>query len=260
MTPDFMAPGIWALTQANVVVWVLVLVRMSGLLAVFPGLGQETMPIQLRVALALLLAIVIAPVIPRPSALPLGVMDLAELILTEFAAGLLMGLLVAWIYDAVAFAGQLMDTQMGFAFVQLVDPASSQPASVSGALLLQVTLVFIFISGLHHQMILALVESYRILPIGKALPDHTGLVVALMGQMLVRGLQLAFPILITAFFVDVLEGVAAKIMPQLQLIQLSFPIKIAVGVTMLALLLREFAGWLGPLLQQAPRAALRMLS
>jgi len=49
-------------------------------------------------------------------------------------------------------------------------------------------------------------------------------------------------------------------MPQLQLMQLMFPVKIAVGLAVLAIVLREFPGWLGPLLADIPRTALRLLS
>jgi flagellar biosynthetic protein FliR len=167
---------------------------------------------------------------------------------------------VALVIDTVAFAGQLMDTQMGYAFVQFLDPVSAHPVSVSGALLTQLTMIFILVSGLYHQMILALVESYRILPIGQGLPLHPLALVAQMGLIMVRGFQLAFPVILTLFLIDVMEGISGKYMPQLQLIQLSFPIKIGVGLTVLGILLREFSAWIRPMLEDVPRTALRFLS
>ena len=65
--------------------------------------------------------------------------------------------------------------------------------------------------------------------------------------------------MLTLFFIDVLEGISARFMPQLQLIQLSFPIKIAVGLGMLGVVLREFSAWLLPLIEAVPREALRLL-
>jgi flagellar biosynthesis protein FliR len=112
---------------------------------------------------------------------------------------------------------------------------------------------------MHHQMIRALVESYRILPMGQGLPLKPLALVAQMGLIMLRGFQLAFPVMLTLFLIDVMEGVSGKFMPQLQLIQLSFPIKIAVGLTVLGAALREFSAWLVPLLDEVPRIALRML-
>jgi len=253
-------PATWAFTQVRVLIWMLTLVRMTGLLAAMPGFGQTRTPLLIRVALVVLMSLVLAPVVPAPKALPDGIYQLSVIMLTELAAGLLLGLCVAIVIDTVAFAGQLMDTQMGFSFVQFLDPVSAHPASVSGALLTQVTMIFILVSGLHHQMILALVESYRILPIGQGLPLKPLALVVQVGLILVRGFQLAFPVMLTLFLIDVMEGISGKFMPQLQLIQLSFPIKIAVGLTVLGIMLRELSAWMRPLLENVPRLALRFLA
>lgn len=252
-------PALWTLTQGKVMLWILVLTRLTGLMATFPGLGQERIPITIRASIAILISMVITPVILVPSQLPTGMWGLVSVMAIELAAGLLLGVLVSWIVDAVSFAGQLMDFQMGFSFVQFIDPATSHSVSISGSILGQLVVLFLFISNLHHHMILGLVESFRILPIGQGLSGNPLGIVAMLGQLMVRGLQLALPIMIALFFVDVIEGISAKFMPQLQLIQLSFPLKISVGLIMLGFIIREFPAWIEPLLESAPREALRLL-
>ncbi len=259
MPPTLGNPALWALAQGKVLMGLLVVVRITGLMATLPGLGQERIPVEIRAAIAILLAVIIAPVVPSPREFPSDMWQLLALMVMELAAGLLLGLFVAWIVEAVSFAGHLMDIQMGFSFVQFLDPASARPTSISGSILTQLTLLFILVSGLHHQMILALVESYRIVPIGSGMPGNPLQIVSMVGLLLARGLQLAFPVMLTLFFVDALEGICARFMPQLQLMQLSFPLKIAVGLTMLGVLLREFSAWLLPILEAAPREALRFL-
>ena len=252
-------PAFWTWTQGKALLWVLVLTRVTGLLATLPGLGQDRIPVTIRAALAMLTALILAPVVPAPAQIPDGMWGMTGIVATELAAGLLMGVLVAWIVDAVHFAGQLMDFQMGFSFAQFLDPATAQTTSISGAILSQLVILFLFISNLHHVMILGLVESFRILPIGGALPGDPLGVVTMVGQLLARGLQLALPIMIALFFVDVIEGISAKFMPQLQLIQLAFPLKISVGLAILGFTLREFPAWIEPLLEAAPREALKLL-
>jgi flagellar biosynthetic protein FliR len=252
-------PALWSFTEARVLVYMLTLVRLTGLLATMPGFGQARVMLQVRVALVLLLSMIIAPAVPPPQVPVASMWDLTAVMTTELAAGLLMGLVVSWIVDMTSFAGQIMDTQMGFSFVQFLDPVSAHPVAISGALLNQLVMVLILVSGLHHQMIRALVESYRILPIGQAIPLDPHRVVVMMGQILVRGFQLAFPVTFTLFLVDFIAGIAGKFMPQLHLITLTFPLKIAIGMTLLGILLREFSPWIGPLLEGAPREALRLL-
>jgi flagellar biosynthetic protein FliR len=258
--PTFLSnPALWTLTQGKVMLWILVLTRLTGLMATFPGLGQERIPVIVRASIAILIAMVLTPVIPAPAQLPSGLWALVGVMAIELAAGLLLGVLISWIVDAVVFAGQLMDFQMGFSFVQFIDPATSHSVSISGSILSQLVLLFLFISNLHHLMILGLVESFRILPIGQGLTGNPLGVVALLGQLMGRGLQLALPIMIALFFVDVIEGISAKFMPQLQLIQLAFPIKIAIGLVILGFILRELPAWIEPILESAPREALRLL-
>lgn len=259
MTPTLSNPAIWAFTGAKAALWVLVLTRITGLLAAFPLLGSEQMPLQLRAALGALLATVILPVIPVPSMVPSGLPELAGLMASELAIGLLLGTVVAWVLEAVAFAGTLMDTQMGFSFVQFLDPATSQSTSISGSLMMQISALMVFITGLHHQMILALVESYRVAPMGQGVPLQAMGLITLIGQLLVKGFQLAFPVLAVLFLVDVILGISGKFMPQLQLLQLSFPVKIAMGLMILGLVLRELGPWLTPLLEAAPGLALKLL-
>lgn len=259
MTPTLSNPAVWAFSGAQAALWVLVLTRITGLLAAFPMLGSEQMPLMVRAALGALMATVILPVVPVPSAVPSGLPELAGLMASEFAIGLLLGTVVAWILEAVAFAGTLMDTQMGFSFVQFLDPASSQTTSVSGSLLMQVAALLVFITGLHHHMILALVESYRVAPLGQGVPLEVMGLISLLGQLLAKGFQLAFPVLAVLFLMDLVLGISGKFMPQLQLLQLSFPLKIALGMVVLGLLLRQLGPWLVPLLETAPRLALKLL-
>lgn len=253
------SPALWTLTQGRLLVWMLVLVRLSGLLALLPGFGQGRMPMAIKAAFAVLVAMTISPVVPIPPHLPTGMWDMTGLMVSEFAAGLLLGLAVTWIIDCVGFAGHLMDFQMGFAFVQFMDPASGQPVSISGAVLSQMTVIFLFISGLHHQMILALVQSFHVLPIGSGFHGQPLEIVVVVGQIMIKGFQLAFPVLFALFIVDVLEGISGKFMPQLQLIQLSFPIKISVGLGIVGFILREFSSWVEPLFEAAPRLALHLI-
>jgi flagellar biosynthesis protein FliR len=236
MTPTLLNPNVWAFTWVKAVLWVLVLT-----------------------ALAVLLSTVLLPVIPAPAAVPSGIPELVGYMVCELAIGILLGTVVSWILEAVAFAGGLMDMQLGFSFVQLLDPATSQNSSISGSLMLQMAALLVFITGLHHQLILTLVDSYRVAPMGQGLPLQAMGLVTLIGQLLAKGFQLAFPVLAVMFLLDMVLGFSGKFMPQLHLLQLSFPLKISLGMTILGLMLRQLAPWLAPLYESVPRLTLKLL-
>jgi flagellar biosynthetic protein FliR len=259
MTPTLLNSSVWAFTGAKAVLWVLVLTRLTGLLAVFPILGSEQMPLQLRAAVGVLLATVLLPVIPVPAAVPTGLPALMGFMASELAIGILLGTVVSWVLEAVAFAGSLMDMQMGFSFVQFLDPATAQTTSISGSLMGQMAALLVFVTGLHHQLILTLVDSYRVAPMGQGVPLQALGLITLIGQLLTKGFQLAFPVLAVLFLLDLVLGISGKFMPQLQLLQLSFPLKISLGALILGLVLRELGNWLAPLFAVVPKLTLKLL-
>jgi flagellar biosynthetic protein FliR len=252
-------PATWALTSTKVSLWMLVLTRVTGLLAAFPMLSSEQLPLRSRSALAALLAGLLLPAVKGPAQWPTGMWDLVPMMATELAVGVLMGSVVGWVLEAVAFGSQLMDIQMGFSFMQIVDPNSPTPTSVSGAVLGQVALLLVFVLGLHHHFIQALSDSYRVVPVGGGFPLQVGGLVLFTGQILTRGFQLAMPVLVVLLLLDVIQGISGKLMPQLQLLQLAFPLKIALGLGLLGFMLREFPGWIEPIFQRTTRIALELL-
>jgi len=259
MPPSLDSPLVWALAQYNVHLWLLVLIRLSGLMLTLPALGQERIPRVVRVCAAALMTAVVAPVAPLPDALPQTAWGLVGCAACELTTGLILGSVVSWLIEMVGMAGHLLDMQMGFSFAQIVDPGTSQSSAFAGTILIQCTTLFILISGLHHQMIRALVETYRILPIGSAPPVRPMEMISLFGHLLAKGFQLSMPVLLVLMFVNVLEGFAAKFMPQLHIIQLSFPVKIAIGLFVFAFMLQEFGAWLAPTVERMPEWSLRML-
>ncbi len=253
LPPTLTNPATWALTQERVLAWMFVLTRLSGFLSTFPGLGEGRLPAQVRLVFGLMLSVVLAPLVPRPT-IPLeGLLALTFALAMELSVGLMLGMVVAWTLEAVLFAGQLMDTQMGFSFVQLIDPVNAQPSSVSSQLMGQVGLLLLFATGLHHTMILAFIDSYRIMPPGHVPTFQVLPLISLLSQFLVRGLMLAFPVLAVLFLIDLIMGLSGKFMPQLQLLQLGFPIKIGVGLLLLGLALKQLGPWIAPLMETAIR-------
>jgi flagellar biosynthetic protein FliR len=259
LPPSLVNPATWALTQERVLVWMLVLTRLSGFLGVFPGFVESRMPAQVRLALGVLLTTVLAPLVPKPTVPMDSIPAMVWVMALELGVGLLLGTLVAWIMEAIAFGGQLMDTQMGFSFVQLVDPTNAQPSSVSSQLLGQVAILLLFATGLHHTMIFAFVDSYRLVPPGHFPVVQPLAMVGLLSQFLLRGLMLAFPVLAVLFLVDLILGLSGKFMPQLQLLQLGFPLKIGIGLLLLGLALRQLGPWMVPLMEAAVRHLPRLV-
>lgn len=260
MSGAWESPATWATLSAKATTWTLLLSRLSGFMAGLPWLGSEAFPALVRLLVGALLALALMPAVPAAPSLPEGLWGGLAVVATELALGLLLGSGVAWILEAVALAGALMDMQMGFSFAQVLDPTTGQSGSLSGALLSQGAGLLIFTTGLHHAMLLALAESLRLAPLGQGLPLALPALLDTFARLMGQGLRLATPLLAVLFLLDLALALGGKFMPQLQLLQLGFPLKIALGLLVLGGLLRRFDAWLGPLLEAAPREALKLLA
>jgi flagellar biosynthetic protein FliR len=178
------------------------------------------------------------------------------MVLGEAVLGLIMGLCVYFIFAGIQTGGEIMGFQMGFTMMTLADPASGNQASITSNLLHLVTLVvFLALDG-HLHLLRALSGSFALVPpggirIGGAL---TGDILTLSGGMFSLAVKIAAPAIAALFMVELTLALMGRAAPQMNLLTLGFPVKIAVGFfflgimfTTLSLHMEEIIIGLGPM-------------
>lgn len=217
--------------------FLLCLGRTSGLVVAAPPLGGRFVPAPLRALLAVVLALVVFPLVPR-GPVPAGAGAYAVALLAEVAVGVAIGLLATLVFAAAQMAGELLDLETGFAVSGAFDPFLSQPVPVLGNLLnLVMFLVFLGVDG-HHWLIRALVLSFRrIPPAGASLAGAGPVWIDMAGWMLAVALLLALPILGVLFMVTLALSLLARAVPQMNVFFTGLPVKIAAGLLVLAMAL-----------------------
>jgi flagellar biosynthetic protein FliR len=171
-----------------------------------------------------------------------GMTTIVALAVREVLFGLILGLLFQIIFLGVQFAGGLIDYQIGFALVNVVDPYTSTNIPIlAQTKMLLATLIFLMING-HHVLLQGLFESFRLVPLGKVSFQAPLLadIVHFSGRAFAIGLKLAAPVVVTLFITDVCMGIVARTMPQMNVFIVGFPLKIGVGLFVVALSLPVF--------------------
>jgi len=228
------------LAPERVVALVLVLARVVGLAVLAPVLGSRMVPARVRIALVVFLSLAMLPTIAHgSSALPAldSTVELLLAIAVETAIGLLLGLVAQLVFGAVQMAGELAGMQMGLGMASLIDPQSHDRVVVlaqwQGAFAL---LLFLAVDG-HHLLIEAVAESFRRVPPGATgiAAAGFGMAVSFAGQLFVLALKLAAPVLILVLLVNAGLGALGKLVPQLNVMVVGFPINVAAGFFILAL-------------------------
>jgi flagellar biosynthesis protein FliR len=223
----------------------LLLVRCLGTVAVMPLLGGRFVPKRAKLLIGLLLALLLAPTLPSAGGLlPAGDWPLlAGRMAVEMLFGLLLGFVAQLPIWAAQFAGQLIGFQMGFGIVSVLDPDAGGQQSLIAGLQQQVALLLFLVLDGHHMVLGALARSLELLPPGavQLSPQLLDSGISLSAELLRVGLQLGAPVLAALFLSEVGLGVIARTVPQMNIFIVGFPLKIGVGLVMLALALPGFA-------------------
>jgi flagellar biosynthetic protein FliR len=232
-----------------------VLVRFSILFAVLPFVGDRVVPAPVKVLLALAVSIALFPALvatgrvkPVEAAFwgssASGIIGTVAL---EVMVGLLLGFVAKLIFDGISFGANLVGNFMGFASASVFDPHQESQTEVIAQIQTTVAmLIFLALDG-HHLMLRASLDSYRIVGLGRAsFGASVGQrLIQMTGETLRFGIQIAAPVAVAIFSVNITFGVLSKAMPQLNIFMLSFAITSIVGFVVMFLSVPEFQGEVG---------------
>jgi len=221
----------------------LVLGRIAGIFAAIPLFGGKRVPMTIRAAAILAMALVLFPVvrehIPR---MPDDTISLVILIIRETLVGLTLSLLSQIIFAAVSLCGQMIGTQMGLSIASILNPDIGHVTVISNVQDLIATLIFLTL-GIHHVFIRAIVESYSVIPVG-AWHMSDGLIRTLVtatSGLFILAIKLAAPVMVALLAAGVVLGIIARSFPQMNVFMISFPLNIGIGFLVLGLTLMAFS-------------------
>lgn len=221
-----------ALDPVSLVRLALVFARVGGVMVAAPLFGQKSIPVQAKVLLSVLLAVILTGFADGP--LPAHIGHPVGFILAvayEALTGLLIGYAVRFVFWAVEFAGEMIGFQTSLSMAQAFDPmtgAASNPLGriVSWAFML----LFVLLDG-PQEIVVSLARSFAAVPLGGASLAASGpVLLSWTGGFFSTAVRLAMPFLVALFLVDVGLGVFARVVPQADLFSISLPLKLLAGI------------------------------
>lgn len=228
-----------------------VFARALGMAWSAPGVGLRALGWRIRLGLALMLTILIAPVIGSPGRpatiwvdpVEANAIAAARMILAELATGVLIGLMMGLVLAAARLAGEVVSAQAGLSVAGLLVPDGSAGGDAEvdhgglsplGRLYGLLALgVFLAVDG-PLRLVGSLVESYQAVPIGGlAITEAT--VEALFGRVgwaLGLAIRAAAPVALALALAGLAIGLLARATAGLQVLTLSIPVRIVLGVAL----------------------------
>ena len=227
------------------VVFMLAFARVGAMVMLFPALGESTIPVRIKLSIALLLTLIILPLHRQDYHVDMDSMTaILVLMMHEIVIGIVLGATARVTLAALQVAGSIIAQQMGLGFVTAVDPSQGEQGLLIGNFLTMLGVTLLFVTDSHYFVIAALSNSYSIFKPGETLAsgDVAALATHAFAAAFKLGLQLSAPFLVFGLVFNIGLGVLARLMPQMQVYFVGVPLSILAGFLILALVLTAMMG------------------
>jgi flagellar biosynthetic protein FliR len=226
--------------------FMLVFARVGAMVMLLPGLGETNIPVNIKLAIALLLTLIILPLHRDAYHVDMGSLTpLLVLMLHEIVIGIVLGATARVTLSALQVAGAVIAQQMGLGFATSVDPTTQgQQGVLIGNFLTLLGVTLLFATDSHHLVIAALSDSYTIFSPGETMTsgDVAALATRAFAAAFKIGIELSAPFLVFGLVFNVGLGVLARLMPQMQVYFVGVPLSILAGFLIFALVISALMG------------------
>jgi flagellar biosynthesis protein FliR len=225
--------------------FMLVFARIGTMVMLLPGLGEMSVPVRVRLTVALVLSAMFLPL--HRAAYTIDLREFGPVLLMlghELLIGAVLGLTARLTISALQVAGAVVAQQMGLGFVTAVDPTQGQQNVIVGNFLSVLGVTLVFAADLHHLVIAALNDSYRLFAPGAALlvGDIAALITKTIAGAFKIGIQLSAPFLVFGLLFNLGLGILSRLMPQMQVFFVGLPLSILLGFLILLLVISAMMG------------------
>ena len=243
---------------AKLLDFAMVLTRISTFFLVIPVFSWKSIPLRVKVSMTLLMAIFFSMITqPAGRSGQVSVLESILLIANEATYGLALGLVGAGLFSVVRFSGRIVERQMGLAMANIMDPLTGERTQPLASLLEMIFIVLFLSANGHHLFLLVISRSYETFPAGSipTIPVMAAGITQAGSVLLLAGLRLAAPMLAAFLILMVILAVLARIVPEMNILFVSLPLRVGLGLVMVGVFLpfisgfvAEFADWMGKLL------------
>ena len=254
--------GIFDLSPIEYQKFLFVLLRVGALIMFFPIVGSPQVPGRIKVGLILFVSIAVFPVVrATPMHDPKSLFELVVNLFSEITIGLAVAYSARLMFTAVQIAGTVVDFQMGFGVVNVIDPQTETQVSITAQFQNILAILFFLALDAHHIIIGAIVESFFLInPFQINFSTFTPEIILLLFKAtFVTAVKIAAPIMAILFFISVGLGLVARTVPQMNVFIVGFPLQIGVGLLMVGLSMSFFSIVVQGQIEQLPERFLGIM-
>lgn len=224
--PDIVPLADWAAA------YMLVIARFSPIVFLMPGLGEQVVPIRIRLQFLLALAFLFTAggIVPPTSFMPFDAYFIT--MLGELFLGSALGVSLRVVIWALSVSGSIIAQSIGLS--QFLGVAMEHEAQTITANILIMAGAVILLSMNYHVVVVgSLVELYRDFPPGEALGFDYAALSASIFQAFNFGVLLAWPFVAVNLIYNICLGFINKALPQLMVAFVGAPFLVGAGLILM---------------------------
>jgi flagellar biosynthesis protein FliR len=245
------------ITSDTVLLVFLAFCRIGGCLMLMPGFASSRVPVNVRLFIAIAVTLALSPLIvpPLQSSLPqLQTPTMVSLLISETVIGALIGVMGRMFFLALQFMAAAAAMYIGLGNAADAPIEDSEPLPAFATLITLTATLLFFLTDQHWEVLRALLASYVALPVTEPFALDFSLVklTDAASSAFLLALQISSPFIVYTIIVNLMVGIANKLVPQIPIYFISVPIVLAGGFFLLYFMIGEalrvfmmgFMGWL----------------
>lgn len=222
-----MFPGFAQFPEGQIIAFALVFLRVVAFVVAMPVIGTTAVPVQVKVLLSVAMAMILFPVMRFQNGDWIRISEQVTLLAgREVLIGLFLGFLMRLFFFAVSIAGELIGVSSGASQAQLFNPAMGTQSNVLEQFYTVLATLFFFGLNGHHLFIEGMAKSFELLPVTDVGFRTSGLaqVSARFQDILLIGVKLAAPVMVSILLTNLAMGVLGRAVPQMNVFMTSMQV------------------------------------
>ena len=205
-----------------------------------------------KVMFSIFISFIISPFIQAD----IAVHSLSQLIiyaLMETLTGLVFGFITNMCFNSLKIAGSLIDQQLGLSMANIYDPNTNTQNTLIETILYWLGVMIFFSMNGHHQLIAGIQNSFNLVKVGQLiLSGNFDYVINVFVQCFIIGIKIAVPMILSLLIAELLIGFISKSAPQLNVMVVSMPLKLLMGIIFIMIALPFLINKMHHLFNQIP--------
>lgn len=219
-------------TVENLEFFFMILVRITAFMMSAPFFSQSNTPNRIKIFLSFFVSVLIFQTLSYERMEYAGIIGYTGLVVKEAIVGLLIGVMCRIVMYVLEFSGRLIDMEIGFSMVNTLDPTTNIQTSITGTLYTTLVTLMLIITNMHHFILTAVVDSFRLVPLGKAVfrPNLYIIMADFISDYFIIAFRIILPVFCCILIVNVVLGILAKVAQQMNMFVIGIQLKLMMGL------------------------------